>query len=509
MDPRYTSTPPFGFTDAWIRDLPDGRYDRFDRGLCLRVYPTGSKMFRWYYQVVDADGSRENRSLVLGPWGHPSGKTDEQLTVNDARALLERAKAAHSTGKLIEFETKMGRRSKSRTMGGGGKTIGELAEEFYRLRIVPKRSVPHEVRRTLDADILPALGKKPLATWAANTAQARQDCRDIVLGVVRRGSPTQAGMVFSHLRQFFRWLRSYGEDLSVNPMDALDKDALGCVQNRRRRYLSEHEIPLFWRAVEKRTGDEVIETGMASCAFSPCGRAARAKGLCYGHYRQMKRGRALVPLEGMSRSVQLGLRILLLVPDRTGELLRAEWKELDLEGAIWIVPIENQKLQPKQIAHAEDRRIPLVPQVLSMFRELKSLAGDSRFVMASSDSESGRLNDKALMRALSRMQAGERRQKGQRIRVPPLLDLPGGHVTVHDLRHTFRTLAPKKCGVLPFFAERCIGHVEGGMEGYYSHDDYFDQRRDALERWTEYVYRLVEPTSSNVSFLPPKGAQSG
>jgi integrase len=499
MAPEYPSTPPLGFTDAWIRDLPvpeEQRYERFDRGLCVRVEQSGSKAFRWYYQADDGQGGRQKRSVVLGPWAHPSSKPAGYLEVADARSLLDRAKQAHKAGNLAEFEAGLGH-GKSRVLGGGGKTVKELAEEFYTLRILPKRkATPQEVRRTLDNDILPAIGAKPLRAVRA------EHCRDIVRAVVQRDSPSQAGKVFAHMDFLFRWARGCGEDLPVNPMEMLDPDALGVVNNERDRFLTEDEIPLYWHGVERRPKDEKLEPGMEPCAFPRCGRAARAKTYCFGHYRQMTRGRELSPLEGISRTVQIGLRIMLLIPERTAQLLKGEWTEMDFDEALWTVPIAHQKLNPRSKKKSRDRRVPLTPRVIELFRELQNFAGGSRFIMASDDSETGRLNDKALIQALTSLTATERLKGRKKIPVKPVLALPGGHLTVHDLRHTFRTLAVEKLGLLPMIAEQCLAHSEGAMAGRYNHYDYLRERREALERWTEYVYRLVEPMSTNVAFLP-------
>lgn len=37
---------------------------------------------------------------------------------------------------------------------------------------------------------------------------------------------------------------------------------------------------------------------MTTCSFKDCPRAATARGLCPGHYRQQLRGRVLTPLRG-------------------------------------------------------------------------------------------------------------------------------------------------------------------------------------------------------------------
>ena len=187
--------------------------------------------------------------------------------------------------------------------------------------------------------------------------------------------------------------------------------------------------------------------------------------------------------------VRLALRILLLVGVRTGELLKARWADVELEAAIWTIPVENQKLNPKQIADAKPWIVPLAPDVLALFRELKKIAGRSPWVVSSDKAEEGHVTEKALSHAVRGLFDAK------------LLELPGGRCTPHDLRRTLRT----KLGdlvVALHVAERCLNHSLGRIAQTYDHYDYLKERRDALEKWEAYVYRLIAPGNSNVAFLP-------
>src|SRR5690554_5690447 len=60
--------------------------------------------------------------------------------------------------------------------------------------------------------------------------------------------------------------------------------------------------------------------------------------------------------------------------------------------------------------------------------------------------------------------------------------------TVHDLRRTCRSLLAAS-GVPGHVAERCLNHQLKGIEGVYDRHDYFDERKEALEK----VAALVTP----------------
>jgi integrase len=58
--------------------------------------------------------------------------------------------------------------------------------------------------------------------------------------------------------------------------------------------------------------------------------------------------------------------------------------------------------------------------------------------------------------------------------------------TIHDLRRTARTHLGK-LNVAPHIAEKCLNHKTKGVGGTYDRHDYFDERRDALAKWADFV----------------------
>ena len=59
----------------------------------------------------------------------------------------------------------------------------------------------------------------------------------------------------------------------------------------------------------------------------------------------------------------------------------------------------------------------------------------------------------------------------------------------HDLRRTGR-ITLGRLGVTPFIAERVINHSKDVLQEIYDLYDYFDERRDALERLENYLRSL-------------------
>ena len=70
----------------------------------------------------------------------------------------------------------------------------------------------------------------------------------------------------------------------------------------------------------------------------------------------------------------------------------------------------------------------------------------------------------------------------------------------HDLRRTARTLL-SKAGVSPDHAERCLGHVIGGVRGIYDRFEFHAEKRHAFEALAQQIELIVNPPRGNVRQL--------
>ena len=69
--------------------------------------------------------------------------------------------------------------------------------------------------------------------------------------------------------------------------------------------------------------------------------------------------------------------------------------------------------------------------------------------------------------------------------------------TLHDLRRTARSLM-SRAGVSSDHAERCLGHVMGGVRGTYDRHEYYDEKRIAFEKLASLIDRIVSPQANVV-----------
>jgi integrase len=90
---------------------------------------------------------------------------------------------------------------------------------------------------------------------------------------------------------------------------------------------------------------------------------------------------------------------------------------------------------------------------------------------------------------------GFSRAKGQfDKKVTKALGEPLENWTLHDLRRTARSLMSRKAtGISPDHAERCLGHVIGGMRGVYDQYEFYDEKKQAFEALAALIERIVNP----------------
>jgi integrase len=73
--------------------------------------------------------------------------------------------------------------------------------------------------------------------------------------------------------------------------------------------------------------------------------------------------------------------------------------------------------------------------------------------------------------------------------------------TIHDLRRTARSLM-SRAGVDSDHAERCLGHVIGGVRGTYDRNAYYDEKKRAFEALANQIDRILSPADNVIPMRP-------
>lgn len=152
------------------------------------------------------------------------------------------------------------------------------------------------------------------------------------------------------------------------------------------------------------------------------------------------------------------LEFAILTAGRTGEVLNAQWSEIDLEGRLWIVPADRMKA-------GREHRVPLSDAAVSILRAMAEVKTSSYVFPGGTKFKP--LSSMALLMTLRRMDMGD--------------------LTAHGFRSTFRDWAAERTTFPREIAEAALAHVIGGVEGAYQRGDYLDKRRKLMDAWTAYT----------------------
>jgi integrase len=119
-------------------------------------------------------------------------------------------------------------------------TVSVVGEDWLRRDQAEKRTCK-EIQNFLKNRLLPAWGERPISSIT------KRDCIAFVDKVAEETSSVRSRRIFSFLHRFFQWCLE--QDILVHhPMNGMKKRGQ---ENKRRRYLSNTEIKLFWEATEQ------------------------------------------------------------------------------------------------------------------------------------------------------------------------------------------------------------------------------------------------------------------
>ena len=156
---------------------------------------------------------------------------------------------------------------------------------------------------------------------------------------------------------------------------------------------------------------------------------------------------------------RLAFEFMVLTASRAGEVRHADWSEIDFESATWIVPAARMKAR-------REHRVPLSDKALEILRDAWDLTGGDGLVFPAKRSGQA-LTDMAFNILLRR------------------LEIPA---VPHGFRSSFRDWAAECSGATWAVCESALAHnVGNGVEQAYMRSDLFQQRRQLMQQWADYI----------------------
>lgn len=172
-------------------------------------------------------------------------------------------------------------------------------------------------------------------------------------------------------------------------------------------------------------------------------------------------------------STRAALKLAPMLFLRPGELRNAEWKEIDLESATWVIPGKRMKgtQRAKRAGHVPDHIVPLPWQAVGVLEELYTITGDQKLVFESF--RSGRpLSENTINVALKSM------------------GFDGSTMVGHGFRATASTLLHEQ-GWPPEVIELQLAHKQRNqVAAAYNRSARLDERTRMMQDWTNYLDNL-------------------
>lgn len=271
-----------------------------------------------------------------------------------------------------------------------------------------------DVLRRLEGNLFPEIGLAPIGEITAPTLLAA------VRKIEARGAHDLAHRVLQVASQVFRYAVATGR-CERDPAPDL-RGALTPHKGKHQAAVPLEEFPALLRAIDS-----------------------------YGDLGDMMTGYAL--------------RLLMLTFVRTGELIGAEWSEIDEAGATWIVPAERMKMKTEHV-------VPLSRQALETLREVRAIGGGSRYVFPGRNPDKP-ISNNTMLFALYRL--------GYK-----------GKMTGHGFRAIASTVL-NESGFRPDVIERQLAHCERDeVRGSYNRAEYLPERTAMMQQWADMLDALAE-----------------
>jgi integrase len=384
-------------------------------GLYLRKRSAGADYAHWYLRLSDpATGAQQwHRMFPDDPAGHypTKGLADareeaarlwrQRSEGSDPRRLRQERIAAEAEGARQATEAQRRRQ-----------TVRDLFDHWARVELAPhvradgKRSGRKDggayVREQFERRIF-----GPLGSVAVEDVR-KADVMAVLDEVTAAGKLRTANVLLAALKQMFRFALSR-EVIERNPLETLTKRDAGGAESERERTLTDDEI----------------------------------KALA-----------AALPLARMNPRSVAAVWLILATGARIGEVVNAEWPNVDLDKRTWYLPTTK---------NGRDHTIHLSQFAADQFAALAALKENDKdgkplsWVFPNSGGD-GPVCIKSFGKQLADRQRPEEKRLQHRSKLTQSLTFSGGRWTAHDLRRTAATLMAE-LGVSGDVIDECLNHV--------------------------------------------------
>jgi len=297
-------------------------------GLYLLVHPNGSKYWRLKYRFLGKE-----KTMAFGVY--------PAVSLKEARVKRDSAKKTLSDGDDPVQLKKSNRRTQKIDAEN---SFNNIAFEWWNNEKDGwKEDHANNVWRTLEVDVLPYLGSRPI------TGITSGELLDVVRAVESRGALDVASRILQRCGAVFRFAIQT-DRLAYNPARELQ----GVLKSRKvksRPSMSREELPHFLKSIDNYSGEMVTI---------------------------------------------LALRLTVLTFVRPAEIRFARWEEFDLEDKLWRIPAVRMKM-------SSDHLVPLPKQTIDLLERLRPITGHYELLFPGFRGKDRPISENTMNQALNRM----------------------------------------------------------------------------------------------------------
>lgn len=430
------------------REIPDPGC----RGLYLVVQPAGAKSWAFRYRF-----SGKPKKLTLGPV-YLGDDEPERAVLDQANTLAGARKLAGEAAQQVARGIDPGKQKKRE------KKVARLRAEQSELldrdtieavaRLFIEKHAKQKTRPSSWLQTARLIGLKPdpeddsklvrtenagevLSQWGGRTVHeiTRRDVHDLLDRIVSRGSPVTANRVLAAIRKMFAWAASR-DIVAASPCTGVSPPTS---EQSRDRVLSDEELRLIWRGADG-----------IGWPFGPM------------------------------------VQTLILTLQRRDEVADMSRSELKAQDQVWVIPRERVK-------NGQEHEVPLSPAAWALLDGLPVIGRAGLvFTVTGTTPVSGFSRAKDRLDAeILKLQKADTIERGDN----PADVQPLPHWTLHDLRRTGAT-GMARLGINLPVIEKILNHTSGsfrGVAGVYQRHSFAEEKRRALEAWSNFVFDLVNP----------------
>ena len=334
------------------------------------------------------------------------------------------------------------------------------------------------------------LGSYPSVSYS----KARETAEAMTLGEIpiqtqveiKKIQLEQEKALFSHL--IYEWLerkkQTWAADTYKKEKQSVERHLIPVFGHRPYKSITPAEWLEFF--TEKQINEGIFNRieKLISCCSGAYGLAKFKKGIIYnplegiGDYLAKGESQSMKYVEihqlpemislirnSSSRSIAIGLELLIHMFPRPGELRQAKWEQFDFDEAVWIRP---ESIMKKGIEHG----IPLSKHVLQLLKELKGISPESEYLFPGRDNINKSISNLTFNAALNRL--------GYR-----------GKQNPHGFRHIASTKLNDHFSDKYQVIEAALSHLKGGVKGAYDKGAHLRERYEIMERWSNHIESLL------------------